>query len=259
MNQTLQRLKDIEKNGYTINFGDIINEAFENYKKIALYAGLVLFVFGILFILFISAALIATLGAQFVAEEISPEKLKAENLSPSILLIINGITLAISCLLSPFQASFLQMAHNAKIDSEFKIADLFRFYSLEYLPNIMAATFLIGTFGLLQANLWTNLNLELLGVFINYCISFVTILAIPLIIFGKLPVFEALKYSIIIVSKHPIAILGLVLVAITAAMVGILGCCIGLLFTIPLCFSINYCLYSSIVGIDRDDQFPEEE
>ena len=49
MNLLKERLQDIEKNGYQLDFGNVFNHAFENYKKIALYAGLVLFVFTILF------------------------------------------------------------------------------------------------------------------------------------------------------------------------------------------------------------------
>ena len=46
MNKTAQnRIEDIKKNGYTLDFGNVFNLAFENYKKIALYGGLVFFVF----------------------------------------------------------------------------------------------------------------------------------------------------------------------------------------------------------------------
>ena len=55
MNQTLKRLLEIEKNGYQIDFGNVFNHAFENYKKIALYAGSVIVIFSILFVVFCSS------------------------------------------------------------------------------------------------------------------------------------------------------------------------------------------------------------
>lgn len=79
MNQTEERLLDIEKNGYQIDFANVFNHAFENYKKIALYAGLVLFVFSILFVVFIGVSLVSVIGANTLTEELSPEKLKIEN------------------------------------------------------------------------------------------------------------------------------------------------------------------------------------
>ena len=43
------KIEEIKANGYQIDFGTVFEHAFENYKKIALYAGLMLLVFLILF------------------------------------------------------------------------------------------------------------------------------------------------------------------------------------------------------------------
>ena len=46
MNRSTQnRIEEIKKNGYILDFAKVFNHAFENYKKIALYGGLVIFVF----------------------------------------------------------------------------------------------------------------------------------------------------------------------------------------------------------------------
>src|SRR5436190_1293816 len=123
MNQTQERLHDIKKNGYQIDFADVFNHAFENYKKIALYAGLVLFVFSVLFVLFIGASLASIIGQTAMAKELSPETFKIENLSESNLLILRGVALLISCILSPFQAAFLKMAYCGDRDQAFHISD----------------------------------------------------------------------------------------------------------------------------------------
>ena len=96
MNQTQERLHDIEKNGYQIDFANVFNHAFENYKKIALYAGLVLFIFSVLFVIFIGVSLASVIGVAAMTHELSPEKLKIENLSESNFLIIGTISLIIS-------------------------------------------------------------------------------------------------------------------------------------------------------------------
>src|SRR6187431_2513760 len=128
MNPTIQRLQDIEKNGYNLDFGNVFNHAFENYKKIALYAGLVLVIFFILFIAFTTVSLVSILGVTEMSKDFSPEKLKIENLSESNLMIMGTISLFFSSLLSPFFAAFLKMADHGDRDEEFLVASLFNYY-----------------------------------------------------------------------------------------------------------------------------------
>jgi uncharacterized membrane protein len=75
-------------------------------------------------------------------------------------------------------------------------------------------------------------------------------LTIPFIIFGKLSSIDAIKSSIIIVSKQPLILLGLIIVSLIAAIIGIFGFCIGMLFTMPFVYSMNYMIYKNIIGID---------
>jgi len=254
MNLTLQRLKDIEKNGYELDFGNVFNDAFENYKKIALYAGLVLIIFGILFTAIIAGFAIASIGSSLISGGLNPEKLKIENFTESQTLIFNIATIILSCIMSPFQASFLKMALYGERDNEFRISDLFSYYKLPYLTKIVGSTLIISATGLAQATLFSTIHFELLGAIITYFISFATILTIPLIIFGELNTFDAIKYSMLVIFKQPIVILGLIIVALIGSFVGIIGCCIGIFFTLPFIYSMNYVIYSSIVGIDIPEQ-----
>jgi uncharacterized membrane protein len=82
-------------------------------------------------------------------------------------------------------------------------------------------------------------------------------LTIPLIIFGKLSSIDAIKSSIIIVSKQPLILLGLIIVSLIAAIIGIFGFCIGMLFTMPFVYSMNYTIYKNIIGIDSANEIEE--
>jgi hypothetical protein len=62
MNLKQDRIKEIVHNGYALDFADVFNKAFENYKKIALYAGLMIFVFMVILILIIVSVGISFLG-----------------------------------------------------------------------------------------------------------------------------------------------------------------------------------------------------
>lgn len=253
MTPTQERLQDIKKNGYQIDFANVFNHAFENYKKIALYAGLVLFIFSVLFVIFIGVSLVSVMGVTAMTRELSPEKLKVENLSESNFLVFGSIALIVSCILSPFQAAFLKMAHCGDRDEEFHISDLFGYYKLPYLKEIIISTFLISAIGFAQATLLSYVHFELLGKVITYFISYITLLVSPLIIFGDLKAIEAMKYSILIIFKQPFVILGLIIVAFIGSLVGFIGCCIGVFFTLPFLYSMNYAIYSAIVGIDAQE------
>lgn len=251
MNQTLEKLQEIEKNGYQIDFENVFNHAFENYKKIALYAGLVWLIFIILFVLFTVVSVVSIIGATELTNQLSVEKLKLENISESNLLYIGGGSLLISCLFSPFQAAFLKMADYGDKDQEFAVSSLFTYYKLPYLKEILVATFLISSISLAQATLLSYIKLDYLGSIINYFIAFITILTIPLIIFGDLYAIDAIKYSVKIVFKQPGVLLGLMIVAIIGSFVGFIGCCIGVLFTMPFLYSMNYAIYSAIIGVNN--------
>jgi uncharacterized membrane protein len=77
---------------------------------------------------------------------------------------------------------------------------------------------------------------------------------IPLIIFGKLKALEALEASILIVSKQPLILLGLIVVGSIATLVGLIGCCIGIVFTLPFLNSLYYAIYSEIIGFDSQTE-----
>lgn len=249
MNQTLERLHDIEKNGYKIDFGDVFNHAFENYKKIALYAGSVLVIFIVLFLILTSVSLVSVLGVNEM-KELTPEKFKIENLSQSAQMALGIFSIFTSCLLSPFFASFLKMADRGEKDLEFPVSSLFSYYKFPYLKEILVSTFIISVISFAQSTLFVYLKLEILGSLINYFISFITLLTVPLIIFGNLQAIDAIRYSIKIVFKEPVVILGLAVVALIGVFVGIMGCCVGIFFTMPFIYSMHYAIYSAIVGID---------
>lgn len=254
MNQTQERLHDIERNGYQLDFANVFNHAFENYKKIALYAGLALFVFSILFVIFIGISLASIIGVTAMTKEFSPEAFKIGNLSEEKMQVLGAASVVISCILSPFQAAFLKMAHCGGRDEAFHLSDLFGYYKLPYLKEIIFSTFIISSISFVQASLLSHIHFELLGTLISYFITFITLLSVPLIIFGDLNAVEAIKYSILIVSKQPIVILGLIIIAFIASLVGFIGCCVGVFFTLPFLYSMNYAIYFDIVGIDSPQE-----
>jgi uncharacterized membrane protein len=70
---------------------------------------------------------------------------------------------------------------------------------------------------------------------------------------------EAIETSILLVSKQPLMLLGLIVIASIGVMVGLIGCCIGLFFTLPFMYSLYYAIYSEIVGFENESETEFQE
>ena len=266
MNQTIDRLHDIKKNGYQIDFGNVFNHAFENYKKIALYAGLVLFVFAFILgvIYFMSfGSYLKSLNLENTNNQLIENLQHQKSLETPMLSILFSI-LILSLLMTPLSAGFYKMAEHADKDKEFKFRNMFSFYRNPYFINIIIATILNTILSMLiSTSILSLLNLIHINEFgltllANYSVSFFvylfTFLTVPLIIFGELKALEAIKHSILIALKQPFTLAGLLIVSIIGSLVGFMGCCIGIFFTIPFLYSMNYAIYTEIVGIDAPQE-----
>ncbi|WP_413998627.1 hypothetical protein ACMDB5_12680 [Flavobacterium sp. W1B] len=253
MKPITDRIEEIRNNGYQINFDTIINSAFENYKKIAVYAGLMLFVFIIFFGLIAATILISLFGIEAITAE-NIKLYSPENLTGTPLLIYIGSNMLLSILLAPFLAGFYKMAECAKKDIEFHVSTMFEYYKSPYIKEIFAATFLILLINAIIALLIETSGYPIIGGILALLIPFLTFLTVPLIVFGKLKAIPAIKASIIIVSKKPLALLALIIIGIIGALVGFIGCCIGVFFTFPFLYSMYYTIYNEIIGFDSESE-----
>jgi hypothetical protein len=251
---TQDRIEEIKKNGYTLDFGNVFNHAFENYKKIALYGGLMIFVIFVLLSILAFGVLIAIFGSLAVVDFLKPENLKPEEFSLNTLLIFSGISILISCLISPLTAALIKMAYCAERDEEFHISTMFEYYKAPYFKEIFIATFVISIISSISSTVINYTQIPVISFVVTVIIELFTILMIPLIIFGKLKAIEALEASILIVSKQPLILLGLIVVGSIGTLVGLIGCCIGIVFTLPFLNSLYYAIYSEIIGFDPETE-----
>lgn len=255
MNFKQNRLEEIIRNGYQLDFADVFNKAFENYKKIAFYAGLILFVFMVVLVVVIATMGIAYLGVPALSQESMEGFAKnMENLTGTAQLEFLGLSILFNCLLSPLQAGLIKMAYCAERDEEFHVSTVFSYYTTKYFWQIFVATFLILATSQGIATALDYSGIILVGSIISLALSFFTILTIPLIIFSDLNAIDAIKCSFLIVGKQPLILLGLMVVAIIGSMVGFIGCCIGVLFTAPFVYSMYYAIYSEVVGFENKEE-----
>lgn len=240
------KIEEIKKKGYELDFGTVFNLAFENYKRIALYAGSLL----LLFFAIIIGILIVSMGLKAFFDMFKPENIIALSNNLDFIIINLVSSILFTSLTSPFFAGLLKMVRCAKMDEEFHFSTAFEFYKSPYLQKLVGATFLISSCSTLLSYALEYLGNPLLGFVISIIITGFTLLTIPLIIFGDMKAITAIKSSVLIVSKQPLVIFGLMIIAVLLSFVGFIGCVVGVFFTIPFVYAMYYSIYESIIGFE---------
>lgn len=83
--------------------------------------------------------------------------------------------------------------------------------------------------------------------FLSVCWQF----TLPLIIDKQMAFGEAMKASWTMVMKHWWQVFGLTLLAGLVGCLGVFGCCIGMLFTVPIGLAVLMCAYETIFGAQK--------
>lgn len=257
MKSTHNQIEDIKKNGYSLDFATIFNHAFENYKKIALYSGLIILVFSVVAFVVIIGLVIAYYGIGSLNRNFIQE-LENQNFTSVQLLIQTVAVSVLAGIMAPFGAGFLKMADNADKDIEFNVSTIFTYYKAPYFAQIFVAAFIPAIIGTACSNLIESLSPSVTGIIfsfiIPYAIAYFMYLSIPLIVFGKLNAIDALKSSFIVVTKNPIYIFAFFILGLIGSVVGLLACCVGVLFTYVFNSSMIYATYFGIFGEQEEEE-----
>ncbi len=258
MKNTQITLSEIKNQRYDLDFSHIFNESFEIYKRTALFSGLAIMLFTIIILGIVFSLMGIFFG--FEAFTQSMTDFKAHNLSAIYIVVYVLGTSLLSGLMVPFTAGMIQMAHEGFSGEEVSIGTAFRFYKGSHFAQLFVAGFLISAFTMGISTAIDSLEnpiISLLGGLISLIISFLTLLTIPLIIFGNLNATDAIQGSMFVVMKSPLIILGLVIVAGILSIVGFIGLCIGLFFTLPFIYATYYSIYRNSVGIEQTSEIDQ--
>jgi len=251
MKTIYEKIANLKTNGYELQFETVFNKAFENYKKIAVYAGLAILVFTFILVLVAGISVVLFIGAEHINPH-SIKQLETKLLQPEYIGYQLIGALIFSSLFSPISAGFLKMSQAGDNDTEFKMRHFFSFYNWSFFKELIIATFIITLVSTGINSVLTYYKIPFVGNLLSFVIGIYTTLAIPLIIFGKQKAIEAIQASISISSKQFFTIFLLLLVAFFGSLVGLISFCIGVLFTIPFNISMQYAIYNAIIGNDED-------
>ena len=266
MKSTLHRIEEIKKSGYRLDLGEAINDIFANYKKIALLSGAVLLLVGLAAVVLFGGFAAVFYGLTEVTSVLTEYR---EGLFSSTGLIINLVISVIAAgLFAPITAGLIQIAHNAATNEEFDFSTAFMHYKSEYFKEIFFSAAIITLVGSGFTTIFQLLNvydpLSKMLIFatglsglISAFLQLFTILMIPLIIFGNLKAVDAIKGSFVLVFKNFWIILLLVIVCIVFIFLGLIAICVGIIFTIPIMYSLQYCIYKTALPIDETNELDE--
>ena len=255
MSTTTERITEIKNNGYDLDFSTVFNESFENYKKIALNAGIATILFMFVLAIVVCIPLFIFIGISSLPETM--KNMQPENMSPAFLFSYIVTLVIFAGLMAPFTAGILKMAYNAAHNQEVAIGNAFEYFTSSYFGQLFIAMALITIVSSLFSVGLAAVGYNFLGIILSSLVSFLTLLTIPLIIFGNVKAVEAIQGSMIAVSKQPLIIVGLLIVSVLFAFLGILGFCIGIFFTMPIIYSLYYILYRTIFEVKTAIEMPE--
>jgi uncharacterized membrane protein len=253
MKSTLDQIEDIKKNGYSLDFATVFNHAFENYKKIALYSGLIILVFSILAAMAFMGIMIAYFGIGSLTRDFLMD-LENQQFTSIELVIQTLVVSAIAGITAPFGAGFLKMADSADKDIQFNVSTIFTYYKAPYLGQIFVAAFIPALVGTALSNFIDSFEVLYVGNVISFMVSYFMYLSIPLIVFGNLNAIDAIKSSITVVTKNPLNIFAFFIIGFIGSLIGIFGCCIGIIFTVVFNSSMIYATYFGIFGINAEEE-----
>ena len=262
MKSTLQRIQDIKRNGYSLDLGEALNDIFASYKNIALLGGAVLLIVGIAGVVVIGGLAALFVGIGSFTQTMTDYSVMM--LSTTGLLANLVISIVAAGLIAPVAAGIIQMAHNSSINEDFGFGTAFMHYKSVYFKELFLAAGIVALVGSGIGTIVQMVNItnpSMLLIFANGLLSALiqifTLVMIPLIIFGNLKAVDAIKGSIILVSKNFWIILLLAIIIVVFVCLGIIALCIGIIFTLPAMYSLQYIIYKKALPIEETSELDE--
>lgn len=255
MKDNYSKVEKISSDGYQIEFGNIFENAFNNYKLIAGIGGIGIILLCIIMGILYAAVFGVVYGFSDVLSSLT--SMNPESMSGSSMIYFLLFTVLMSGIMSPISAGFINMACLADQNKKFGLETLFTYYKGTYFKELFLAAIIIAFFGSGSNYLFDYFGMKTIGLIFTCIISFLTFLTVPLIIFSNLKAFDAITLSIKLVVKQPFILLGLLIVAIILACIGIFGLCIGIFFTLPFIYSMYYSIYEAIIPFDDESELDE--
>ena len=249
------------KEGYKIDIGDIFNKSFEIYKKSlgVTAVGILIIAIGVIALALIF--LLGFLGINF--SDFDPVSLSSTVQTESYFLGVSLLGLVVQAIYAPATAGFIEVAKNVKENKDNSLSTIFSYYKSKHLMNLVLFGILVAILnGLIGYLIQFVIFMPWLAYVTNAIIATCTIFMIPLIIYKDCSVGQAIDYGLRLSFKNFFILLLAVIVLYICSYLGVLGCGIGIIFTIPFLYAGTFCIYDEALGkeeISEIDQIGTSE
>lgn len=248
-----------------LDFGGTLELAFENWKKIALLVGALMILVGIVAMIIYGGLFAVIIGGTDILEQLTTLESNENTVAIATIGLIFSVFMA--ALFIPLTAGFIQIAHNAQIGEDFSFNTAFEHFKGRHFKELFLSALIINLTSqgisivsqliISDPNSGLAIVLNLLVALLSLVITVLTFLTIPFIIFGNLNALDAIKASISVCGQKFFTVLILIIIMSICAALGFIGLCIGIFFTIPLVYSLQYAIYRNAVGIENEDELAD--
>ncbi|MHC5201415.1 hypothetical protein ACYSNV_04240 [Myroides sp. LJL119] len=263
MSNIQNKLNQINQQGLDLDFTTIMQSAFAYYKKTFLSVASALMLIGFCVSFLSSFLLIKFIGDDPQAIEQMLLDIDPYNFTPyqtGLYLLIGSCLTAIA---SIFTAGLIKM--NNHVDTQERLT---MFTGLSYFIKKQGLKVFIAQFCISIVFSSISFALQLLGLNvvalgINWFINILLVFVVPLIIFGDLGSFQAIKNSVLVVNKQPLTIilvmlctyslLIMLILMLVSSGLGPFFLILGVFLTVPFLFSVFYSLYKQAIGVGISD------
>lgn len=256
---TRDRIEEIKKNGYPLSFEIVFDDATRIFKGVALPTGVAFLLFGILYAIVVSLLAQNNIDTSRLsqngnfADMVREIQLQMENqplqqkITDAIVRLITGV------LMVPMIAGGVGIARDFDTGKDASMGGMFRYFKGHSFSDLFVSALLLNlaTIGIATAAeylLEFSVGITVLLLLFNLCLSVLSLMIIPLIIFSGLGPIDAIRDSFAIVYQKFGTVFLLMIVVSILCMLGLLGCCIGVFFTLPLYCTFIYGLYKHSIG-----------
>lgn len=237
--------------GYELNTFLLYQSVFLSYRNTFLMITVV-FLLGLFFLFLLSLFGIILYYGDPVSASQALENLDPTDLPDEFVWWSFVANIILSGILGIFSAGFI---NTIKADHQLKapaFSTLFKYFTnwsgLKVFVFSLVFQLIISVSGIFLQ----SYGLDLVQLFIMILGHTLTVLVIPFIIFHKLSVWKAVKYSTQLVNLYSIRIIALVLFYVMLSFAGLFLFIIGVLFTLPILYAFKYHLYHQIIFQEQD-------
>jgi len=252
------KIEHIKQNGYELSFNETFSDAWATFKGVFGYGALAIVIYFAVSMI-IGSILSALFGVSGLQTEMMEKATRmGNNASFSKLMDIYSafflsteyismqiVSVLTQAVIFPLLAGVIYISYKYDSKGSVDVSDVFYGYQGSNFIKLISY-YLIST--ILVSIAFIFLVLPSIYLSVALCIG------VPFILFHNQSPIEAMKSSITVINKKWGTVFLLLIVSGIVGLSGFLGCCIGVVLTMPFIYTMIYTIYKKSVGVSSKNE-----